>query len=164
VRYYYRLKISILIFVMFSSVQLCAQDISIGGSWELTIDESDMQSGMISDLNSTYESPADQVYATITHPDYGWFGTWYWRVDVSRDNSQWHNLLHLDVRRSSGGFGFGSISGGTSYQEISTATQSFFTGARNRLWIGFQYRLRGVSVSVPAGTYVATVTYTVVEL
>ena len=158
------LKIIIAASICSAAIPLFSQDISISGSWELTIDESDMQSGMISDLNSTYESPTDQVSATISNSSYGWFGTWYWRVDVSRDNSQWNNNLHLDVRRSSGGFGFGSISGGTSYQEVTTSTQAFFTGVSFRLWIGFQYRLRGVSAAVPAGTYAATVTYTVVEL
>jgi len=159
-----RLKFIIAASVFTVAFPLFSQDISVSGSWELTIDESDMQSGMISDLNSTYESPANQVSATISNSSYGWFGTWYWGVDVSRDNSQWNNNMHLDVRRSSGGFGFGSISGGTSYQEVTTSTQIFFTGVSFRLWIGFQYRLRGVSVAVPAGTYVTTVTYTVVEL
>jgi len=147
-----------------AAISLFSQDINVSGSWELTIDESDMQSGFISDLNSTYESPADQVTASVNNSSYGFFGLWYWRIDVSRDNSQWHNNLHLDVRRSSGGFGFGSIYGGTSYQEVTTSTQAFLTGSRFRLWIGFQYRLRGVSVAVPAGTYVTTVTYTIVEL
>jgi len=158
------LNITFAVLLICTAYPLFSQDISVGGSWDLSIDVSDMQSGMISELNSTYESPADQITSSVTNSSYGWFGTWYWMVSVSRDNTQWHSALHLDVRRSSSGLGFGSVSGGTSYQEVTTTNRAFITGSRHRLWMGFQLRVRGVSSAVPAGTYSTTVTYTIVEL
>lgn len=138
-----------------------SQTISVTGNWDLMIDETDLQGGPGTDLVSTYESNTSM---SIRVRKGGWFNNWNWRVDVKKINGNWHGDFHLDVRRTGNGFGFGSISGGTSYQEISGTDQSFFSGSRNRTAIPFQYRLRGVSVQVVPNTYTTTVWFTVVEM
>jgi hypothetical protein len=140
-----------------------AQQVTVSGSWSLAIDETDLQSGAGSDLIDTYESNTNQVYVNVTKSG-GLFTNWYWRVDITKTDGNWHNDFHLDVRRSSNGIGMGSISGLTSYQEIVNSAPPYFTGNRNRYLIGMQYRLRGVSVQVPPNTYTTTVIYTVTEI
>jgi hypothetical protein len=140
-----------------------AQSVSVSGSWSLSIDETDLQSGAGSDLIDTYESNTNQVYVSVTKSG-GLFSNWYWRVDITKSDGNWHSDFYLDVRRSSNGIGFGSINGLTSYQEILDSSPPYFTGNRNRYLIGMQYRLRGVSVQVPPDTYTTTVIYTVTEI
>jgi hypothetical protein len=141
-----------------------SQEVSVSGNWSLTIDATDLQSGAGSDLIDTYESNTNQVYVSVTKSG-GFFSNWYWRVDITKTDGNWPSDFHLDVRRSSDGFGFGgSISGLTSYQEIVNSFPPYFTGNRNRYFIGMQYRLRGVSVQIPPDTYTTTVVYTVTEL
>ena len=140
------------------------QSVSVSGDWSLAIDETDLQSGVGSDLIDTYESNTNQVYVNVSKSG-GLFSNWYWRVDITKSDGNWHSNFHLDVRRTSDGIGFGgSISGLTSYQEILDSTPPYFTGSRNRYLIAMQYRLRGVSVQVPPDTYVTTVIYTVTEI
>jgi len=141
-----------------------AQQVTVSGSWSLTINETDLQSGAGSDLIDTYENNTNQVYVNVSKSG-GLFSNWYWRVDITKSDGNWHSDFHLDVRRTSNGIGFGgSISGLTSYQEILNSTPPYFTGSRNRYLIAMQYRLRGVSVQVPPDTYETTVIYTLTEI
>jgi len=149
---------------LWTGQHLMAQQITVTGTWTLTITEANLQNGPGSDLTDTYVSNANQVYVSIQKSGVGWFTNWYWRVDVRKSDSHWHGNFHLDVLRSGNGFGFGTITGGTSYREITDVDQSFFSGSRHRILIGLQYRLRGVSVQIPTDTYTTTVIYTVVEL
>ena len=51
-----------------------------------------------------------------------------WRVDVSRADTTWHSGIRIYLRRTSDGTGGTAISGGTVYQELTTADATFFTG------------------------------------
>jgi hypothetical protein len=133
-----------------------AQDISAVGGWTETIDSSDLVSGAGSDLAGTYESNADATTIDITHDP-------QWRVDIHRTDTNWSLDFTLYARRTSDGSGSGSISGGTSYMEITTVGTQFFTGSENRSGIDAQYQLTGMSVGVSPDTYSTTVTYTVVD-
>ena len=137
-----------------------AATISVTGSWSETIDVSDLQGGAGSNLTSTYTSASNAV--TI---DVGVSGNTRWYVDVYKVDSTWHSNLHLHVCRTSDGSGEpgSSISGGSSFQEVTGTAQSFFAGRRSRTGITVQLQLTGVSVSVPAHTYSTTVYYTAVE-
>jgi hypothetical protein len=134
--------------------------ITATGLWSETIDEADLASDPGSDLTSTYESPTDQVSLDITGAVDDLDA---WRVDVTRFDATWHANLHLDLRRTSDGSGSGSISGGSSYQEVSETYQSLFSGSGDRTSINIQLRLTGVSVQVPSATYSTTVHYTIVD-
>ena len=137
------------------------QDIGVSGEWTLVIDESAIVDDEIID---THESETGQILLNVSHASYGWFGNWSWRVSVHKVDLNWHGNLNIDVRRTGNGFGFGSISGGTGYQEIDSISRTFFSGTRHRIWIGCQYRIRGVGPQIPPGTYTTSIVYTVVQL
>jgi len=59
--------------------------------------------------------------------------------------------------------GLGTISGGSSYIEVTGVAQTFFTGSGNRYDADVQLKLTGISLSIPAGTYSTTVYLTLVD-
>ena len=137
------------------------QDITVTGSWFLTIDASDLQSGAGSDLVDTYTSTSNAVQVDIT----GTAGsTDSWRVDVRKSDSNWHSDFRLRVRRTSDGTGSGSISGGDSFITVTNSDKVFFSGSGDRTGIDVQLRLRYVSIQIPPDTYTTTVHYTVVDI
>ncbi len=137
-----------------------AANINISGSWFRVIGAGDLQGGAGSSLASTYESAADQVSLSVT----GAGSATTWRVDVRRVDSNWHADFVLSIRRTNNGSGgSGSVSGGTTYLQITTTSQTFVTGRRNRSGIALQERLGGVSVSIPVMAYTTTIEYTLVE-
>jgi hypothetical protein len=160
IRYPITILFMVLLFFTLGS-SIYALDIKVKGSWSETIDASDLQAGPGSDLFDTYESVLDEVL--ITNIDQG-PGSVNWRVDVSKLDINWHSNFQLYVRRSSDGNGSGTISGGTSYQEVTDTDQSFFNGSGNRINIGIQLRLSGVSVQVPPDTYTTAVYYTIIQI
>jgi len=139
------------------------ESISVSGSWSETIDVTDLTGGPGSDLNSTYTSASNVVYHSISSSSYRLWESWDWRVDVRRSDINWDSRFQLYVRRSSNGIGFGSISGGTAYQLISTSDQQFYTGTYHRYLVGCQFELRNVSVQIPADDYTTTVIYTITD-
>ena len=147
--------------VLFGIVMICtilpAQSISIIGSWNLSIDGSDLQAGAGSDLNPRYMSAEDQVVMDITNTNR------YWTVTIQGVPFNWHSNLFLYVRRRSNGRGPGWIGGGTNWQQVSTTPQHFFQGRRRRVAIAIQYGLTGVSIQLPPDTYSGSIVYTVVE-
>jgi hypothetical protein len=147
--------------LLISSGLICsAGTLTLTGSWAKTIDSSDLQAGPGSDLTDTYESAANQVTIDVTA-----VGNSTWDVNVKKIDSNWHANFQLSVRRTSSGTGAGgsSVSGGTTYQEITDTNQLFFNGKKARQGINVQLRLSGVSVQIPQDTYITTVYYTVVE-
>ena len=134
--------------------------IIVTGFWSLALDNTDLQAGAGSDFVNTYESAVDQVSLEISGKKVKG-----WQVDVRMTaGSSWHSSLALAVRRTSAGQGGGSVSGGTSYQTITTTDRNFLSGDKKLSGIDLQYRLSGMSVTIPAGTYTTTVTYTVTDI
>ena len=156
-----RLAIAVLIAAAIISAEGVWAAVSIGvtGDWFETIDAADLSGGAGSDLVSTHESSADQVSIDI-----GDAPTQSWRVDVRKVDTDWHGDLSLYVRRTSDGSGSGSIAGGTSYQQLTSTYQEFFSGGLDRSGIAVQLMLDGVSATMPCGSYLTTVYYTVVEV
>jgi hypothetical protein len=115
------------------------------GSWTETIDETDLQGGAGSDLNSTYDHTI-AVYIWIFR------GSNNWRLDVRKNDTNWHSNLHLWIS-----------SDGTNYQEVTGTYQQFMTGSGSGLQPVY-LRVTGVSVQVPADTYATTVSYHAVQL
>ncbi|MDD5712577.1 MAG: hypothetical protein PHY31_07465 [Smithellaceae bacterium] len=137
-----------------------AVGISATGSWSETINANDLTGGAGSILNSTYESGSSQINIDIT----GLLALLGWRVDVSKTDGNWNSGMHLYVRRTANGSGLGSISGGTSYQELTGASSTFFNGLGNRSGIKLQFKLDGITMQLPPATYTTTVYYTVIGL
>ena len=107
---------------------------------------------------ATYESLTNQILVEVKVARVK-----TWRVDVSKTDSNWHTDFTLSVQRTGNGTGAGSISGGTSYQEVTSTDIEFFSGDKNRKDIPVQLRLSGMSVDVAPDTYTTTVYYTVLE-
>ena len=134
-----------------------AIQVTVTGNWTLVIDETDLQAGPGSDLNPQYSSASDQITVNITNTGKNW------TVYIQGSFSNWHSDLSLDIMRTSNGTGPGTISGGTSWLQVTSSSQQFFIGSKRRDNVYVQCRLNGMSVQIPPDTYTATVIYTIVE-
>jgi len=79
--------------------------------------------------------------------------------------SNWDSSLKLSVQRTGNGTGIAILTGGTTYIQLTSHPQTFFNGLLNltasRDNIPIQYKIEGLSVTLPVKTYTTTVTYTV---
>ena len=139
--------------------EVSSQSIKITGSWDESVDTTDLQGGAGTDLISTYESVSNVCDIDITGG-----AKKNWRVDVNKTDTLWHANLHLYVRRTSDGTGGGTITGGTAYQEITDINQTLFSGYDNLRDITIQYQLTGVSVQILPNVYTTTVNYTITKI
>lgn len=137
------------------------------GNWNYTVPTSDItEAGR--NFGGTYASSANQVQLDIFQT--AWllnFFNYNWRVDVRKSDTDWNSNLKLYARRTGNGtpwWATGTISGGTSYLELTNSNKTFFSGSRTTLSIPVQFQITGVSVLLPAKTYSTTVVYTVTEL
>ena len=136
-----------------------AIDVATSGAWSITVDATDLVSGAGSDLVASYESASSEVTIDLTNTaDSGDA----WRVDVKMTGS-WHADLHLWVRRTGGGSGPGTISGGTTYQEITSTYAASFSGTGDRTGVPLQFKVTGVSVGVDPTAHLRVVVYQVVD-
>lgn len=104
------------------------------------------------------ESATNQTILTVA----GSPNNFTWTVTVQKTDTAWHTGLKLYVRRTST---HTSVSGGTSYQEVTATAMNFFWSTVNKLevyGITCQYQLTGLSV-VMGTSNTTTVTYTVLK-
>ena len=139
---------------------LCAITLTVSGSWDLSIDATDLAGGAGSDLIDTYESDPAAVSLTILDiaPAVPW------RIDIRKVDLYWPAAFSPYARRTSSGTGSGSVAGGDSYQIITDSDSAFFSGIGDRTDISIQLKLTGVTIQVPPDSYTTTVQYTVVEI
>ena len=136
-----------------------SQSITVRNDWDLAIGYSDLISPPVSDLNSTYTSEIKQTKIRIRRAR-----NKFWEVSISMSpNADWPADFHLYARRTKDGTGDGYVQGGEDFQEVTLIDNYFFDGFLNRRRIWVQYRLTGVSIKIPSGTYSTTITYTVIE-
>jgi hypothetical protein len=134
-----------------------AADIVATGGWNRTIDSSDLTSGAGSDLNPAYESASGATTLDVV-------AAAGYRVDVRQSTGTWDAAMTLYARRTSAGTGSGSVSGGDTYQEITTVDAEFFSGDSDRTGVDVQYRVDGLSIDVSPDTYMTTVSFTITDL
>lgn len=133
---------------------LYALDITVGGNC----------TGIISSpLQREYKSDSDTTMINVinsTNSD-----TWGISVNVSY-GVDWPNGVTLSIRATSKGEGAGNFySYHSAYMPVTaTSNTIFFESQGDRTAIPVQYKLSGISVSVPPGTYNATLTFTVVTM
>jgi hypothetical protein len=150
----------IIIYVLVVQNFLWAQSyVNVSGIWLETIDVADLQGEGGSPLNPTYSSAADQISIDIQGRRVN-----DWILYVKRIDNTWHSDFRLKIRRTSDGTGGGSISGGTSYFNISKKDKNFFTGYKNRLGIDAQLKLKLRANVIDGGMYDTTVIYTITDL
>ncbi len=157
----YTILILLLSGIIFFADRLDSIDIIATGNWSsLTITSADLIAGAGSDLESDHESDASIVFISIS----GTTGSSdNWRVDVKKIDTNWDSSIKLYIRRTFDGSGSGSISAGTSYQEVIESYQSFFNGSGDRSNIDIQLKLSGVSIQIPPDNFTLTIYYNIVD-
>lgn len=86
-----------------------------------------------------------------------------WQVRVRKNGVSRLQGVTLYVKRTEDGSGSGTVRGGTSYTAVETSDVDFFDGCGDRTGITVQYKVSGISVNVPPGTYSTVITFTVVD-
>lgn len=154
----------VLVFVtfLFFDVPLYATYLGATGGWtNLVIDSSYLQGGAGTDLQGSYTSGVGATTISIT----GTSGEWQVQVrKVEEGSNLWPNGVSLSVRRTGEGSGGGTITGGDSYISVTRRDVVFFEGTGDKTAIPVQYKISGMSVSVPPDTYSTTLTFTVVDV
>jgi hypothetical protein len=89
-----------------------------------------------------------------------------WQLSVSRLDNTTNTDLQFWVNKTNDGSSSTSgasisPSGLTTFQEIQTYSQNFFSGVKNRTSIQISYKIIGISVNRRASTYSTTVYYTI---
>jgi hypothetical protein len=108
--------------------------------------------------STPWESAANAVELEIK------FSNPPWTVSVRKVDTSWNAVLHLSVRRTGAGVGGGTLSGGTTYQEITATDTAFFSGTGgDKKNIPLQFQISGVTVTLGAATFSTTVYYTVTD-
>ncbi len=130
----------------------CTQSIIVTGQWNYTIPTTDITEAG-EDFTGTYTSSVNQVYLDIIYDN-------KWSVSVQKNNIDWNNKIKIWVHRTGNGFGTGKIKDGKRYKRIRNRDIKFINGNRARYSIPLQFRIRKVSVTLPAHNYVVEIIYT----
>jgi hypothetical protein len=145
----------ICLLIPWGRLQASASITALGG-WSETIDRNDLTAGAGSDLNSTYESSENAAAINITADS-------TWSLNVKKSDVNWNRDLLLYVKRTSSGSG-GSVSGGTSYLQLTDIDQFFFTGSSSVSEINLQLKLSGMSIQISPANYSTKVYFTVQDI
>jgi hypothetical protein len=149
-------KLIITILTFFLSLDLQAQTLTVTGNWSLSISASSLTEAG-SDFAGTYTSASNQTYIDIDDKK----KNYSWQIDVRKSDINWNPSLLLSVRRTGNGNHSGQApSGGTTLIQLSNSNQEFFRGRKDNFDIPIEYRLSGVSVTIPSQSYSTTVIYT----
>jgi len=146
--------------ICLTATQTAALDITITGSWTEFIDKDDLTNGVGTNLTGTYTSATNANLVTVTG---ALSSSDAWQVTIRRIENTWDSRLQISARRTSGGTGSGSISGGQAYIQVTTSDQTFFTGTGNRSDIRVQLRLTGASLQITPNQYSATIQCTIID-
>lgn len=161
------MKISLLFLLLFFVKIVNAQNISVAGTWNPSVNANNITEAGL-DYSSSYfvESAANQSTISLTLGG-GFFNILFntWRVDIRRSDILWHSSLVLEARRTSNGTGsiLSSISGGSVYQPLNLSSASFFQGQGSYNGINIQYKISGMSVLTPVNTYATNVVFTLID-
>jgi hypothetical protein len=134
-------------------------DVSSSGNWAEVIDASDLVAGAGSDLTSQYESSSGTTTLTISNATGA-----SWRILARSSDGTWQANFVLSVRRISDGSGLGAVTGGSSYNQLSTLDTEICSGTGDRSNITVQYRLTGMSKNISPTTYSSGITFTLLLL
>ena len=138
---------------------------NVTGNWNPTLSSTQIiEAG--NDYNATLSSSTNQTLLTHSLGG-GFFNQLFggWQVNIQRIDSNWNPALQLEIRRTGVGSStiFSGINGGTIYQQVSPSSTIFYTGRGNFNNVPMQYRLQGMSVTLPVGTYSTTIIYTLLD-
>jgi hypothetical protein len=142
---------------VFSAPKIKIRAQTQGGRWTIDLDDTSLSGGAGTDFASPVESAADLVDVDVSNPQNAW------RIDIRRTDSVWHANLRIYARRTTDGTGSGTVSGGTTYQEITTVDQPFITGTLGRSNMKVQLAV-DVEVSVGIDNFSTTIYYTATDI
>lgn len=151
-----RKYIILVVFTLFLSIQLYGQTISVSGSPSFAaslFNVTEAGDNFTTSVTSTTNATTINVGSASTR---------YWHINVDRVDVNWNSNLHVWVKRTgTGSATSGTISGGTTFQEVTLTEALFFNGYRNRTNIPIQYQISGISMTVPAANYSTTIYFTI---
>ena len=139
-----------------ATIPALAADISLTGDWSKTIGADDLSAGAGSDIRSPIESGSSEIRVDISNT-----GGSGWDVKLRRSDSVWAAGVTLSARRTTEGSGSGTISGGGGWLAVTGSSHTLFSGTGDRINVGVQLKLEGLSVTHAPDAYATTVTYSV---
>ena len=133
-----------------------AADLSVVGTWQRTVDKSDLSAGAGSDLTTEILSLPGVATLSIT----GATGT-HWRVETLRANdTNWPAGVVIAVRSSSA---TGDVIGGAGYLDVTSTPQTLCEGTGDAS-VEIQFRVAGATVRTRANLYNLLISYRIVSL
>jgi len=127
------------------------------GQWNIVVGAGDLTGGAGTTLPASFESMAGVTTVTIANEQSPW------RLMARYAHTNWNNAVSVMIKRTSDGSGAGSISGGSSYVELSTVDTEICSGDGDRSNVALQYKLTGTSLHVSPGLYSTSIIFTVVH-
>lgn len=116
------------------------------------------------DLENTFETGSDETILSVKILPESLNNMLYrsWDINISKNDIDWHNDLKIYVKKTGNGeseFNTTTLGGGV-YQKIENYDQYFFEGTGWIENIPLQYKITGISVTVPAKTYTTEIIIT----
>ncbi len=159
------------VFMLFANLSLFAQlslALSSTTSWTTTVPATNVTEAG-NDFTGTYTSATNVKTLGVTNGNKNSAAEvngYYWTIYVRKVDITWDNTAKIYTQRTGSGtprstLRTSTVTGGTTYQQITDTNQTFFTGYRGSTAIPIQYQLQGVSVVMAVKTYTTTIYYTV---
>lgn len=142
--------------LLFLSARLAiAADLSATGTWIETVTAANLAAGAGSDLTTALQSASGVTVMNVTNAPGAW------RIKARVNPAQWNGNFTVWVKRTSGGSGSGTVSGGDSYVALGNTDTEIFTGTQDRTSISLQLRLTGLNCRIAPDTYNSAIIFTV---
>lgn len=156
------MKNLLFLFLAITVSAINAQKISVKGNWSKTLKVSDIENAG-ADYKEMYLSKKNQTKISVNPIPNNWYNRLYmpFKVYVQKEDYNWNPNLVLEVKVSSSIHGNNS---GTHFQEITNYPTQFFNFHGRKKNIPIQYRIKGLSVTLPADNYSTEIIYTVLNL
>ncbi|SDW37522.1 hypothetical protein SAMN05444411_101595 [Lutibacter oricola] len=156
------MKNIIYVLLILISTSVFSQKIKVSGNWNKTLSVTDISIAG-NDYAPYYESKTNQTRLTVSPIPNSWYNRKYTRfkVFVHKADFNWHSNLNLEVKITSNTHG---NSTGKQYQEVTNYSNLFFETIGKQSNIKLQYKISGLSVTIPAETYSTEIIYTVISL
>ncbi len=159
---------------------MCSAQLTLNGQWDLILSSTDITEAGL-DYPNQFQSSTNQTELTWSSSLFNPLLTCVvninnYRVNLRKININWDPALTMSIRRTGDGTPDAlitnpttlallnsSVSNGTIYQEIQDTDIEIvrFRGCRND--IPFQFKLEGMSVTLPVETYSITLMYTIYD-
>jgi len=158
------MKKCILIVFLLTTILGFSQEIKLkGGNWTKKLKSSDITSAG-GDYAQFYLSGTKQTKISISpgHKSHHNDKHMPFKVFVSREDMEWHSDLVIEAKLTS--TEKHGNSSGTNFQVITNNSSLFFNTVGSEKELRVQYKISGLSVTIPAETYSTEIIYTVLNL